>query len=218
MLVYQIVQNGILPIAKSVATFIYESTYFPYRGRDLKLSKLFEKKGLILLIITIIIVIFLVMVILMYNNLVWLDSQVDAQWNEIKNQDQRKVDLIPELVALLEGYQEFEKGTLENLTALRSGYINATTDRQRANISVNMSSMYNDIRVTFEAYPYLTSIQSLADVQDEVAGTENRIAYSRTKYIENVRDYNVAVRSFPSNIAAGLFGFQQQENLFGSAP
>ncbi len=184
--------------------------------RGLKLGEFFKNKRVILLIITIIIVIFLVMIVLMYNNLVWLDQQVDAQWNEIKNQDQRKVDLIPELVALLEGYQEFEKGTLENLTALRSGYLNATTDRQRANISLNMSAMYNDIRVTFEAYPHLSSIQSLVGVQDEVAGTENRIAYARTKYIENVRDYNVAVRSFPSNIAAGLFGFQEQENLFGS--
>jgi LemA protein len=154
----------------------------------------------------------------MYNNFVWLDQNVDAHWNEIKNQDQRKIDLIPELVALLEGYQEFESGTLENITALRSGYLNATTDRQRANISVNMSSMFNDIQVTFERYPYLTSIQSLMDVQDEVAGTENRIAYSRTKYIEGVRDYNIAVRSFPGNIAAGLFGFQERENLFGSAP
>ncbi len=173
-----------------------------------------NKKNLIIIIAVIVIVLILLSTILTYNDLVRLDQNVDAKWSEIKNQDQRKVDLIPQLVSLLSGYQEFESGTLENITALRSGYLNATTDRERANISVGMSSMFNNIQVTFEAYPYLNSIESLLGVQDEIAGTENRIAYARTKYIDAVREYNTKVRSFPSNLIAGAFGFKEKENLF----
>ena len=150
----------------------------------------------------------------MYNNLVSLDQDVDAKWSEIKNQDQRKIDLIPQLVTLLSEYQEFESTTLENITALRSGYINATSNKERANISVQMSSMFNDIRFTFERYPYLNSIESLIGVQDEVAGTENRIAYARSQYIDAVKEYNTEVRKFPSNLVAGAFGFEERDNLF----
>ena len=156
----------------------------------------------------------LLAIVLSYNELVRLDQEIDAHWSEIKNQDQRKVDLIPQLVALLSGYQEFESSTLENITALRSGYLNATSNKERADISVEMSSMFNDIRVTFEQYPYLNSIESLIGVQDEIAGTENRIAYARSQYIDAVKEYNTKVRSFPSNIVAGAFGFDEKENLF----
>jgi LemA protein len=165
-------------------------------------------------IVIIVIVVILLSVVLSYNNLVSLDQDVDAKWSEIKNQDQRKVDLIPQLVSLLSGYQEFESSTLENITALRSGYINATSNKERANISVEMSSMFNDIRITFERYPYLNSIESLLGVQDEIAGTENRIAYARSEYIDAVKEYNTEVRSFPSNLVAGAFGFEERENLF----
>ena len=178
------------------------------RGFDL------TKKNLIIIITIIVIVLILLLTVLTYNDLVRLDQNVEAQWSEIKNQDQRKVDLIPQLVSLLSGYQEFESSTLENITALRGGYLNATTDKERANISVEMSSMFNDIQVTFEAYPYLNSIESLLGVQDEIAGTENRIAYARSKYIDDVREYNTKVRSFPSNLIAGTFGFEEKENLF----
>lgn len=174
----------------------------------------FKNIKCIVVIIIIIIVVILLSLVLSYNELVRLDQEVDANWSEIKNQDQRKVDLIPQLVSLLSGYQEFESSTLENITALRSGYINATSNKERADISVEMSSMFNDIRVTFERYPYLNSIESLIGVQDEIAGTENRIAYARSQYIDAVKEYNTKVRSFPSNIAAGIFGFDEKENLF----
>jgi LemA protein len=108
----------------------------------------------------------------------------------------------------------FEKGTQENITALRSGYLNATTDRERANISDEMRSMFGDIIITIEAYPDLDSIQALQDILDEIAGTENRITYARSKYIDAVKEYNIKVRSFPSNLVAGAFGFEEQDPLF----
>jgi len=174
-----------------------------------------HRYGKIAVIILVIIIILIILsIVSSYNTLVRLDQDVDAKWSEIKNQDQRKLDLIPQLVTLLAGYQEFESSTLENITALRSGYLNATTDQQRANISMAMSAQFNGIRITFEQYPYLNSIESLLGVQDEIAGTENRIAYARSEYIEAVKEYNTKVRSFPSNIVAGAFGFEERENLF----
>jgi LemA protein len=207
-------------VAKDVHDILYIVIYILLEGgEDMGRMKFdLKNKNLILIITIIIIALILLLIVLTYNDLVRLDQNVEAQWSEIKNQDQRKVDLIPELVVLLADYQEFESSTLENITALRSGYLNATSDRQRANISVEMSSMFNDIRVTFEAYPYLNSIESLLGVQDEIAGTENRIAFARSEYIDDIREYNTKVRSFPSNIVAGMFGFSESENLFGSAP
>jgi LemA protein len=178
-----------------------------------------NKKNLIIIITIVLIILILLSMILTYNDLVRLDQNVEAQWSEIKNQDQRKVDLIPQLVSLNTQYQIFESSTQENITALRSGYLNATTDRERANISDVMGSiMFNEIKVAIEAYPNLDSIQALRDVLDEIAGTENRITYARSEYIDAVREYNTKVRSFPSNIWAGMFGFSERENLFGSAP
>lgn len=178
-----------------------------------------NKKNLIIIITIIVIILILLSIVLTFNDLVRLDQNVEAQWSEIKNQDQRKVDLIPQLVELNTEYQVFESETQENITALRSGYLNATTDRERANISDAMGSiMFNDIKVAIENYPNLDSIYALRDVLDEIAGTENRITYARSKYIDSVREYNTKVRSFPSNIVAGMFGFPERENLFGSAP
>jgi LemA protein len=173
-----------------------------------------NKKNIIIIVAIIVIVLILLSTGWTYNDLVRLDQNVEAQWSEIKNQDQRKLDLIPQLITLNSQYQLFESSTIENVTALRSGYINATTDKERANISVGMSSMFNDIKVTIEAYPDLYSIQALQDVLDEIAGTENRIAYARSKYIDAVREYNTKVRSFPSNLIAGAFGFEEKEPLF----
>lgn len=173
-----------------------------------------NKKNLIIIVAIIVIVLILLSTVWTYNDLVRLDQNVDAHWSEIKNQDQRKLDLIPQLISLNSEYQLFESSTLENVTALRSGYINATSDKERANISVGMSSMFNDIKLTIEAYPDLYSIQALQDVLDEIAGTENRIAYARTNYIDSVREYNTKVRSFPTNLIAGAFGFKEKDNLF----
>lgn len=173
-----------------------------------------SKGKLALIVIIIVVLLILVSLVSSYNELVRLDQEVDANWSEIKNQDQRKLDLIPQLVTLLQGYQEFESSTLEEITALRSGYLNATTDQERANISMQMSAQFNGIRISFEQYPYLNSIESLLGVQDEIAGTENRIAYARSQYIDSVKEYNTKVRSFPTNIVADMFGFEERDNLF----
>jgi LemA protein len=174
-----------------------------------------NRKNIIIIVALIVIILIILSTIWTYNDLVRLDQNVEAQWSEIKNQDQRKLDLIPQLITLNTQYQVFESGTQENITALRSGYLNATTDRERANISDVMGTiMFNDIKIAIENYPDLNSIQALRDVLDEIAGTENRITFARSKYIDAVREYNTKVRSFPSNLIAGATGFEERDNLF----
>ena len=101
-----------------------------------------SKGKLALIVIIIVVLLILCTLVFSYNELVRLDQEVDANWSEIKNQDQRKLDLIPQMVTLLQGYQEFESSTLVEITALRSGYLNATTDQERANISMQRKQKY----------------------------------------------------------------------------
>lgn len=170
-----------------------------------------------LIVIILVIFVLFLWVGLTYNNFVRIDEKIDAQWNEIQNQDQRKMDLIPGLINLTEGYQQFEKSTLENVTRLRNQWLAASSDSERSDISVEMSGYLSGLQVTFEAYPELRAVEPLRDVMDELAGTENRITYARSLFIDGVREYNTAIRVFPSNIIAGMFGFDERENYFGSS-
>jgi LemA protein len=171
-----------------------------------------------IIIVVIAVLVFFLWIGMTYNSFIRLDEEIDAQWNEILNQNQRKMDLIPGLINLTEGYQQFEKSTLENVTRLRNQWLAATSDQERADISVDMSGYLSGLQVTFEAYPELQAVGPLRDVMDELAGTENRIAYARSVYIEDVREYNIAIKVFPSNMIAGMFGFEDRVNYFGSTP
>ena len=170
-----------------------------------------------LIIVVIVLVVLFVWVGLTYNNFIRLDEEINAQWNEIQNQDQRKMDLIPELINLTEGYQQFESSTLENVTRLRNQWLAASSDQERSDISVDMSGYLAGLQVTFEAYPELQSVGPLRDVMDELEGTENRITYARSVFIDVVREYNTAIRVFPSNMIAGMFGFEKQDNYFDAS-
>ena len=103
------------------------------------------------------------------------------------------------------------------MTRLRNQWLAASSDSERSDISVEMSGYLSGLQVTFEAYPELRAVEPLRDVMDELAGTENRITYARSLFIDGVREYNTAIRVFPSNIIAGMFGFDERENYFGSS-
>ncbi len=173
---------------------------------------------IITLIVAVVVAALLIWMALAYNNMVALEMDIDAQWSEIYNQEDRKMDLIPELVAQSSQYQEFEASTLTRITELRANWDNATTDQERADISDESQSLIGEIRVTFEAYPDLKSNTILLGLMDEMAGTENRIAYARTLYIDGIRGYNTGIKTFPNVMVAGAFGFQARDNLYGSAP
>jgi LemA protein len=167
--------------------------------------------GIIILIAVIALVIFGIWAILAYNDLVAQEETIDSQWAQVSNEYQRKVDLIPEIVAAVEGYQEYEQGTLENVTALRTQWMEAKGDiDKQVNISEQLDRALIDIVLTYEEYPILQADELVASLMVTLEGTENRITVERMRYNEDVRDYNSDVRSFPKSIIAGWFDFEKR--------
>ncbi len=170
------------------------------------------KKGLIIFaIIGVILLIFSVWIIVAYNGLVGKQTSVEAQWAQVENQYRRKIDLIPQLVNITSQYTEFEAGVLANITELRTKWLSAKTIPEQVNLSNLLNLQIASLVATFEAYPYLRSIDLVAGLFDELAGTENRITVERGRFNEGVRSYNTQIRSFPDNIVAGWFGFKEFE-------
>jgi LemA protein len=173
----------------------------------LKVGKLL---GIVILIVILAVVIFAVWTVLTYNSFVRQDETIDSQWAQVSNEYQRKIDLIPELVATVEDYQEFEATTLENVTALRTQWMTAKSTEDQVNASTELDKALLEIYLTFEAYPYLQSIEAVSSLMYTMEGTENRITVERMRYNEDVRDYNSDVRSFPRSMVAGWFDFEKK--------
>ncbi len=161
--------------------------------------------------VVIIIIVSIVWVGGTYNELVSMEEDVDASWAQVENQYQRKIDLIPTLIATVEGYKEFEAGTLENVTALRTQWMNADSSEDQMDASNQLDAELVSIILTYENYPYLQAIEAVRDLMVELEGTENRITVERMRYNEDVRDYNKAIRQFPTVIIANSFGFEEAE-------
>lgn len=153
-----------------------------------------------------------------YNTLQSGDEQVKAAWAEVLNQYQRRADLIPNLVNTVKGFAEQEKEVLTRVTEARSrvGAIQATPEllndpqafeRFQA-AQGELSGALSRLLVVTENYPDLKSDANFRDLQAQLEGTENRIAVARNRYIKAVQEYNVTVRSFPSNLTAMMFGHQ----------
>jgi LemA protein len=162
------------------------------------------------ILLTILAVIAVVAMILVgkYNTLVNMDEDVKGKWAQVEVQYQRRADLIPNLVETVRGYATHEQETLEKITALRSGYENAKTPEDYAKLDSELQTLVN---VVVEAYPELQANENFLALQDELAGTENRIAVARKDYNESVTKYNKYIRSFPNNILAGMFGFETRD-------
>ena len=158
-----------------------------------------------------------------YNPLQRSDEQVKASWSEVLNQYQRRADLVPNLVKTVEGEATFEKSTLTQVIAARAEAtsIRATPDlvndpqgfRQFEEAQGALSSALARLLVVSENYPTLRANQAFRDLRVELEGTENRIADARNRYIQAVQDYNVTVRSFPSNVTAMAFGYKEKANF-----
>lgn len=153
-----------------------------------------------------------------YNALQSKDEQINAAWSEVLNQYQRRADLVPNLVRTVKAFAAQEKSVLLGVTNARAkvGSIQATpaliNDPQAfAKFQAaqgQLTSALSRLLVVTENYPQLKSDQNFRDLQAQLEGTENRIAVARMRYIKAVQDYNVQVRSFPSNLTAKLFGFR----------
>ena len=144
-----------------------------------------------------------------YNSLVMLDEGVKAAWAQVENQLQRRYDLIPNYVETVKGFAKQEREVFIKVTEARSKVGGATTVPDKIKANNELSGALSRLLVVVERYPELKSDQNFLRLQDELAGTENRIAVERRRYNETVKTYNIKVRSFPTNILAGMFGFEK---------
>ena len=167
------------------------------------------KRNLIIVGVVIVIVIFSLYSLFKgsYNKFVSMDEAVKSSWAQVENQLQRRFDLIPNLVETVKGYAKQEKDVLVEVTNARAkvGGAGSVPDKIAANNQ--LSGALSRLLIVVERYPDLKSNQNFMRLQDELAGTENRVAVERRRYNEVVQTYNVAIRSFPGNIVAGIFGF-----------
>ncbi len=171
------------------------------------------KKGLV---ITIVVVAVIGLIIGLfagtYNGLVDKQGQVDAAQSDIQVQLQRRADLIPNFVATVKGYSDYEQETYTAVTQARTKVAGAQTPGELSDAEQQLNGAIDVwVNAVTEAYPDLKANQNYIALQDELAGTENRVAKARSDYNEKATAYNVAIRKFPKNIIASMFGFEKAE-------
>jgi LemA protein len=143
----------------------------------------------------------------MYNGLVAKDQVVDSQWAQVETQYQRRFDLIPGLVASTKGIFKQEQEVFGNIAEARQGYSGANTQEERVDAANNLESALSRLLVIVENYPQLQSNQTVLALMDELAGSENRVSVERKRYNDVARDYNTQIKTFPTMLLAGMFGF-----------
>jgi LemA protein len=156
-----------------------------------------------------------------YNRLVTLGQDVDKSWSEVENQYQRRADLVPNLVATVQGAANFEKETLTAVTEARASVGRATITPGQApadpatlaryqQAQDQLGSALQRLLVVSERYPELKANQNFRDLQAQLEGTENRITVARGRFNDSAQQYNTVLKKFPTNMLAGLFGFKEK--------
>ncbi len=144
------------------------------------------------------------------NNLVRMEQQLEASWSEVDNQLQRRFDLIPNLVETVRGYASHEEAVFTQIAEARAKLGGARGVEETAAAYGEMESALSRLLVVVEQYPNLKADQSFIRLQDELAGTENRLAVARRRYNETVMSFNQAILVFPANIVAGSLGLTRR--------
>jgi len=146
-----------------------------------------------------------------YNRIITQNEGIDASWAQVENVLQRRGDLIPNLVQTVKGFAAQEKEIFTNVAEARGRLAGATTPREAAAANAGMTSALGRLLAIAEAYPQLKSNENFIRLQDELAGSENRIAVERRRYNEAVRAYNTSIKRFPARFIAGMFNFEERE-------
>lgn len=144
-----------------------------------------------------------------YNSLVTMDESVKGAWAQVENQLQRRYDLIPNYVETVKGYAAHEKEVFIKVTEARSKVAGAKSIGDKIEANNQLSSALARLLLVVERYPDLKANTNFIRLQDELAGTENRIAVERRRFNETVKTFNIKIRSFPINMIAGMFGFEK---------
>jgi LemA protein len=158
-----------------------------------------------------------------YNQIQINDEQVNSAWSEVLNQYQRRSDLIPNLVATVQGYAAHEKEVLTQVTTARASVAGIKATPELINDEAafakfqqaqsELGGALSRLLVVAENYPNLKADASFRDLQAQLEGTENRITVARNRYIKSVQDYNISVRTFPNNLTALAMGWKPKANF-----
>jgi LemA protein len=166
------------------------------------------------IIIVVVLVLVVVIVAALYNGLVRLNQQADEAWSDITVQLKRRYDLIPNLVNTVKGYAAHESGVFEQVTQARTAALSATGVAATAKAEGDFQTTMKSLFAVAEAYPDLKASQNFQQLQAELTDTEDKIQASRRFYNGVVRDFNTKIKSFPTNILAGMFGFKNSKEFF----
>jgi LemA protein len=172
--------------------------------------------------IALVVVLVLVVVLLAFggkyvsirNDLVTKKETVTAAWSQVDVALQRRADLIPNLVETVKGYAKHEEKAINDVASARASLIGAKTPSDKIQANTQLDGALGRLLVVVENYPNLKANENFLRLQDELAGTENRIAIERRKYNETVQSYNTQIQLFPNNIVASLSGFQREDAYF----
>ncbi|MBI3379314.1 LemA family protein [Candidatus Gottesmanbacteria bacterium] len=145
-----------------------------------------------------------------YNGLVTQNTAIDGQWAQVETQYQRRFDLIPNLVNATKGFLKQEKGIFDDIAQARTQYAGARTVDEKVAGASSLDSALSRLLVIMENYPNLKSDQTVSKLMDEIAGTENRISVERRRFNELVQIYDTKIKTVPTNIVAGMFGFRER--------
>jgi LemA protein len=147
----------------------------------------------------------------MYNSLITLRNRCDNAWSQVDVQLRRRYDLIPNLVETVKGYAKHESGVFERVTQARAAAVNAQTVKEQGQAENVLTGALKSLFAVAEAYPDLKANQNFLMLQEELAGTESKVAYARQFYNDVVMKFNMRQQVFPSNIIANMFGFKTKE-------
>lgn len=161
--------------------------------------------------IGIVIALLIIFLIVMYNALVQLRNQVDNSWSQIDVQLKRRHDLIPNLIETAKGYMQHERETFEAVTKARAKAMGANNMSETNQAEGELSGALGNFMLVVENYPDLKANQNFLALQEELTSTENKIAFARQSYNDQVLFFNNKIQMFPSNIVAGMFNFKPRE-------
>lgn len=170
-----------------------------------------SKKTTIIVAVVAVIAVIALMVISGYNSLVSKEESVDTAYSNVSVMLERRADLIPNLVNTVKGYMEHETEVIENVTTARENLLGAKNIDEQMEANDQLTASLDALMVVVENYPDLKASENFIQLSDELAGTENRISTARKDYNDEVKSYNTAIKKFPTNILASMFGFEQKE-------